>query len=43
MVLTTVDLPWPLAPKMPMRCPAKMERVTLRTMVVGGASALAAG
>ena len=36
MVLTSVDLPWPLAPKMPMRWPASTDLLMLRTMVVGG-------
>ena len=36
MVLTSVDLPWPLAPRMPMRWPASTERLMLPcTMVVG--------
>ncbi len=30
MVLTSVDLPWPLAPRMPMRWPASTERLTPR-------------
>jgi hypothetical protein len=36
-VLTRVDLPWPLAPSMPRRCPACTERVTLCTMTVSAA------
>ena len=30
MVFTSVDLPWPLAPSMPMRWPASTERLTPR-------------
>jgi len=36
MVLTSVDLPWPLAPRMPMRWPAITDRLTWRTITVGG-------
>ncbi|EWS62662.1 hypothetical protein Y695_04106 [Hydrogenophaga sp. T4] len=43
MVFTTVDLPWPLAPRMPMRCPASTERLTLRTMVIGSPPAAGGG
>ena len=32
MVLTSVDLPWPLAPRMPMRWPAMTERLTFARM-----------
>jgi hypothetical protein len=39
MVLTSVDLPWPLAPRMPMRWPAITERLMPRTMTVGGVPA----
>jgi hypothetical protein len=35
MVFTTVDLPWPLAPRMPMRWPASTDLLTFCTMTVG--------
>ena len=36
-VLTSVDLPWPLAPRMPMRWPARTERLTPPRMSLGRA------
>jgi hypothetical protein len=41
MVFTSVDLPWPLAPRMPMRWPASTERVDLAATMGGGVPAAA--
>ena len=39
-VLTRVDFPWPLAPKMPMRWPASTDLLTPCTMVLGSPSTM---